>query len=114
MKKIGAIILALITLEPILYLILFFTFIIKTFMSFGNNLDLDKEPGIVQILFPLHFLTMLILFGLLIFYVVNVFRNALIESDKKVLWLIVIFFGNIIAMPVYWYIHIWKPLLEKS
>jgi len=32
----------------------------------------------------------------------------LIDKDKKVLWAVVIFMGSMIAMPIYWYLYIWK------
>jgi hypothetical protein len=45
---------------------------------------------------------------------VNVFRNDQVEKDKKVLWAVVIFMGNMIAMPIYWYLYIWKDVPPGS
>ena len=58
---------------------------------------------------------MLVILALTVFYIVNVFKNNRIENDKKVLWAIVLFMGNMIAMPIYWYIYIWKepPVLSN-
>jgi hypothetical protein len=39
---------------------------------------------------------------------VNVFRNDHVDKDKKVLWAVVLFMGNMIAMPIYWYLYIWR------
>ncbi|NLG84554.1 MAG: hypothetical protein GX493_08130 [Firmicutes bacterium] len=41
-------------------------------------------------------------------YIVNVFNTDLVDKDKKALWAVVLFFGNIIAMPIYWYLYIWR------
>ena len=53
--------------------------------------------------------------ALTIYYMVNVFRNDQVDKDKKVLWAVVLFMGNMIAMPIYWYLYIWKePALSVS
>jgi hypothetical protein len=41
-------------------------------------------------------------------YIVNVFKNDRVSKDKKALWVVVLFLGNMIAMPVYWYLYIWE------
>ena len=51
---------------------------------------------------------MLWIFALMAYYIVNVFRNDRVAKDQKVLWLIVVFMGGFIAMPVYWYLFIWR------
>jgi hypothetical protein len=51
---------------------------------------------------------MLAIMALTVFYIVNVFRNERVDKDKKVLWAVVLFMGNMIAMPIYWYLYIWK------
>ena len=48
------------------------------------------------------------MFALLFIYIKNVFKNERISQDKKALWVVVLFFGNFIAMPIYWYLYIWK------
>jgi hypothetical protein len=63
------------------------------------------------VLFVFHALTMLVILGLLIIYVRHVFRTDHIAADKKALWAVVLFLGNVIAMPVYWYLYIWKEPL---
>ncbi len=65
-------------------------------------------PIAFAVIFALHFLTMLFILALTIFYIVDIFRNNRVEKDKKALWAIVIFMGNAIAMPIYWYLYIWK------
>ncbi len=31
-----------------------------------------------------------------------------VEGDKRAVWAVVLFLGNLVAMPVYWYTHIWR------
>ncbi len=69
------------------------------------------EPGpppLIALILPLHLFTMLAVMGLMVFYIVNVFRNDRVDKDKKALWAVVLFMGNMIAMPIYWYLYIWR------
>jgi hypothetical protein len=69
-----------------------------------------EPPAIWAVIIPLHLLTMLLTIGLMIFYIVNVFRNDRVTKDMKVLWAVVLFMGAMIAMPVYWYLYIWRDV----
>jgi len=44
--------------------------------------------------------------GLLVFYVVDLFRNPRVPSESRTLWAVVLFLGNIVAMPIYWALYI--------
>jgi len=43
---------------------------------------------------------------LFIFYSFNVFRNKDVAREQRVLWVALLFFGNIVVYPFYWYLHI--------
>ena len=97
--------LAAATIWPFVYMLLFMGVAFFAFLA-GNN-----GPSIIwTIIIPLHLLTMLMIIGLTAFYIVNVFRNERVGKDMKVLWAVVIFMGSIFAMPVYWYLYIWRAL----
>jgi hypothetical protein len=57
---------------------------------------------------------MLVIAALTVFYIVNVFRNERVVKDQKVLWAVVLFLGNVMAMPIYWYLYIWKDGLPAG
>ena len=103
MNKTWKVLLGLLTLWPLCYLVLFF---ILTFI--GIFFGAATQAPFIQLILPVHLLTMLLIFALAVFYIVNVFKNKRIENDKKALWAVVLFMGNMIAMPVYWYLFIWK------
>ena len=108
MQKPTKVLLGIASLWPIVYMFLFFVFVFS--MAFGFR-GAEPEPGIppmMALVFGLHLLTMLIIMALTVFYIVDVFRNERVEKDKKALWAIVIFMGNAIAMPIYWYLYFWK------
>jgi hypothetical protein len=114
MKNSTKILLAIATIWPFIYMIFFFVVIFSSFffMPRAGSSEGGAFPALFMIIFPLHFLTMLLIMGLTVFYMVNVFRNDRVEKDKKVLWAVVLFMGNMIAMPIYWYLYIWREETE--
>ncbi len=116
MKKTTKILLAIATIFPFLYMIFFFVVIFSSIflMPADGSSEGGVFPNLFMIIVPLHLLTMLLIMGLTVFYMVNVFRNDRVDKDKKVLWAVVIFMGNMIAMPIYWYLYIWREETELS
>lgn len=103
MSDFGKKLLGLLTAWPFAYALLFIFFVLG--MMF-------ERPGRISDLFPLvivvHLLTVMLALGLLVFYLIDVFRNDRVHKDQKALWAIVLFFGGAIAMPFYWYLNIWR------
>jgi hypothetical protein len=60
------------------------------------------------LVFVLHFATALLTMGLLVFYIVHLFKTDLVANDRKVLWALVLFMGGPIAMPVYFWLYLWR------
>ncbi len=58
--------------------------------------------------------TIFYIFGLLVFYIYNLFKNENVKSDQKVLWALVLFMGNMMAMPIYWYLYIWRESGDRN
>jgi hypothetical protein len=102
-------------------MILFFVFIFSSILFMPSQGGEESSPPFFFAIFiALHLFTMLWIMALTVFYMVNVFRNDRVDKDKKVLWAVVIFMGNMIAMPIYWYLYIWReppaadsPLLSQ-
>ena len=108
MKKSNKIILGILTTWPILYMFIFMGYIFFSFfLSINSSNPNDIMPDFF-IIFILHFFTIFMSMGLLIYYVINIFKNDRVKSDQKALWAIILFVGNMIAMPVYFYLFIWK------
>ncbi len=106
MSKAKKILLGLFTIWPIIYMFLFFALAIS--MIFTVDSSSNQIPPALLLIFPLHLLTMLLIVILMIIYIRDVFKSGHIAQDKKTLWAVVLFLGNMIAMPIYWYLHIWK------
>jgi hypothetical protein len=111
MKKSSAIVLIALTIWPFIYMFLFMGGIFFAISHPGPS-HADGPPLLMKVILPLHLLTMLEMMGLLVFYIVHLFRTNRVAPDKKALWAIVLFMGNMISMPFYWYFYIWKPLNE--
>jgi hypothetical protein len=103
-----AILIGVLTAWPFVYMIIFFAlFISGPFMRGGGSLTESEASRSFQILLAMHLGTMFIMAALLSFYIVHVFKNPAIP-DKRTLWAVVLFFGNVIAMPVYWFLYVWR------
>ena len=109
MKKPIKVLLGLATLWPFIYFILFFVVIFSTILYLPGSEE-SGPPPLIALILPLHLLTMFVTLALIVFYIVNVFRNARVDKDKKALWAVVLFMGNMIAMPIYWYLYIWPEI----
>lgn len=57
---------------------------------------------------------MVLVVGLLIYYIRHLFKTKLVPNDMKALWAVVLFLGNMIAMPVFWYHYIWTPAWKSN
>jgi hypothetical protein len=100
------------TLWPLLYVCGFLALMFGLVFSATQHGGRVGEPlGGVQgfvVLFGLHLFTMLWTLGLTAVYMVHLFKTDRVENDKKVLWAVVLFMGNMLAMPVYWHLNIWR------
>ncbi len=115
MKKSVKIILGFITLWPIIYVVLFITFIcVLIFLPIVNELSESSDINIFTVLiFILHGLTVFTMFGLIVFYFIHAMMNQKLEGLEKVTWIIVMVMVGVVTMPIYWYVHIWKEGSKK-
>ena len=112
-KRPTVVLIGLLSLWPILYMCLFMVFFAYTFTSMQSQ-NANHVPLMFKIIFPLHLLTMLLMFALITLYVVHAYRTDRVEADKRVLWVVILFFGNMIAFPIYWYLYMWKGRHEGA
>ena len=113
MNKTIKVLLGIVTLWPIVYMVIFFVFMVLQVFSLSSGaIAGEPSPDLFLdrffLIMALHLFTMIWIFTLLIIYIVNVFTNDRVEKDKKALWAVAIFLGGMLAMPVYWYLYIWR------
>ena len=55
-----------------------------------------------------------LVFLLIISYIVYLFKTNYVPKDKKALWAVVIILFAVIAMPIFWYLYVWKPIQDPT
>lgn len=105
MRSLGRFVLGALTLAPLVYLFFFF-FMIAT-MSMDGGLPFET-------LFVIHSAMAALSFGLLVFYVVHALTRKDMPNSERLLWVIILFVGNMVAMPVYFFLKMKPPLADPS
>ncbi len=100
---------------PLVGYVLFFIFFATRFItlfanisSARNQAEFENLTASFQRFYTLNWILALLLYGLLVLFIVDVFRTERVPQDRRVLWLIVLLVGGFIAMPVYWYLNVWR------
>jgi hypothetical protein len=104
MGRFEALVLGCLTIAPLIYFALFFL----TMFAAVAGINLLSGDSF-RFLFICHFVVMMLIWILIAYYLVYLFRTDFVKSDQKALWAVVLFLGNCIAMPIFWYLYIWKP-----
>ncbi|MEA2415132.1 MAG: hypothetical protein QOI58_1789 [Thermoanaerobaculia bacterium] len=114
MTKPAKIALAVASIWPFVWMLIFVLVLFGTMFVFSASPQTsDRHTGMpfpFFLFFAGHIATMFLMFALTAFYIVYLFRTDRIAQDKKALWAVVLFLGNILAFPVFWYLYIWKEL----
>jgi hypothetical protein len=53
------------------------------------------------------------MFGLIAFYILFLFKTDRVPQDKKALWAAVLLLGNMLAMPVFFFLYVWPDEWPK-
>lgn len=115
MTKRRAVALGVFTAWPFLYMILFMSSILMAILAdLASTGPAGEPPDVFLFIIPLHLLTMLEIFALMIFYVIYLFKTDAVPQDKKALWAAVILLGGMVSMPVFWYLYVWRQTSRSS
>jgi len=110
-----AILVALLTLAPWGYFVFFFSYVMASFPTIPNAAEPPEQfLREFSTIFQLHMIVMALIVALMAFYMVHLFRSDRVPADKKALWAVVLFLGNLLAMPVYWYLYMWPKANEVN
>lgn len=58
--------------------------------------------------FVIHMLTLVLVLALIAIYVVLAINNQQFDQTKKIIWVVAMCMLTMVAMPVYWYLHVWR------
>jgi hypothetical protein len=74
-----------------------------------------SEPGFSPVfpigiiaLFGAHFFTILLSLGLMPLYIVLVVKSDRHDQTMRIIWVVLLCMMGMLAMPVYWYLYIWR------
>ena len=111
MKKISIGFLGFLSFWPFFYIVFF---IISSFTDFGNkilNLSNTTLHPTIQTLF---FITLAIIIIVMTFDIIFLFRTDKVKGSKRALWTVVLIQANIIALPIFWFIHFYKKQTKSN
>ncbi|MEO1053074.1 MAG: hypothetical protein AAFX87_20740 [Bacteroidota bacterium] len=117
MSKQKKILLGISTIVPILAImlifVLFFSLFFSTFYAFDDQQQIDDiSPTIVQTGIMSYVLAILMIAGLsifhLVYFLIHVVNNKMVDSNERLIWILVFLLAGTIGFPVYWYMRIWK------
>ncbi len=107
MSRFKKILLGIATVWPFAYIILFMLFVfLLIFVQPGG----DGFGALFLLIIPVHMLTIFLAIGMQIFYIVDTFRNERVEKNQQIMWVILLVLLGLLAMPVYWYLNIWREV----
>jgi len=104
---------------PIVYIFIFvlliFGMIAMSNPGSGGGRELDPLlGGGMLVLFAVHFFTIFLSLALTVFYIVHAVKHQRLDSNMRVVWIILFFFGGMITEPIYWYLEVWKEKGENN
>src|SRR4051812_35362604 len=114
LNRTAAVVVAILTVAPWAFFVYMFAMLSSG--TFPPIPDPNKPEVFFRefnAIFRVQMLFMVVILGLLAFYIMHVFRTDRVRQDKKALWAVVLLLGNLFAMPVYWYHYIW-PKTDKG
>ena len=116
MTRVKKILLGILTIWPLVWGIIFIFQVLTTLIASFAVQDIAGALwtfGSIAVLIIIHYLTLLLVLGLLIYYVLRVLNHPQYDTLTRVVWLLLLVFAGLVAMPVYWYLHIWKARKDK-
>jgi hypothetical protein len=51
---------------------------------------------------------------ILVVDIIHIYKSKRVSKEQKNLWAALIFFGNILVFPVYWYLYVWREPKQSS
>jgi len=98
-KRLGALLLGLLTAWPVVYVALFLVSIIIAPSSLLSFPYIDF----------LHIGTIALVALLLVYYLIHAGRNPCLSREQRLFWIIAFLVGHFVTSLAYWFVNIWRP-----
>ncbi len=103
------------TVWPVFYVFLFMGFVMFSMFALeGGGGGGNDFPISFAIIFPVHMLTILGMFALMGTYLYLAVKNPHLPDNMRIIWVILFVTFGMLAMPAYWWIHVWNGPLTES
>ena len=106
-KRISLLVLGILTIWSLIYFLFFMLFLAGR----GISADLSSSAWFIaafDVILSLQY-TILLVPALLVFYLVCLYATPRVPSGDKPLWAIALVSTTVFAMPVFWYLYLWRP-----
>ena len=106
-SRIAVLALGALTVWAFLYFLVFMLFLAGAMASH----NLASSPGFIaafDMVLSLR-LSILLIPALLVFYLAYLYSTGTVPSRKKPLWALALASASVVAMPAFWYVHLWRP-----
>jgi len=65
-------------------------------------------PAGIILLFAAHFLTILLMMGLLPSYIILAVKDERHDQTMRIIWVVLFCTAGMFAMPIYWFLYVWR------
>jgi len=65
-------------------------------------------PAGIMLLFGAHFLTIILMMGLMPLYVILAVKDERHDQTMRIIWVVLICMMGMFAMPIYWFLYVWR------
>ncbi len=95
------------TVVPLAYIVFFVSVVLSNIGGPGQGLL--SGPGGFAALFVAHGTVMLLIMGQVMLYAIHALTKnpTLTDGTQKAIWALILFMGNMLALPVYFMVYVW-------
>ena len=110
MSKNTKIVVGILTLLPLIGILFYIGLVISFIGTQGDGFAPDGAGLSKNIIWMVVMLGLSILLGigLLIFYIVHAVNNKKLDSNERIMWILLFVFVSTIAFMIYWVLRIWQ------
>jgi membrane protein implicated in regulation of membrane protease activity len=109
MRRDRTLLLGALSVLPALYMAFFM--VLVGISAFDNGGKLLIPFGVLM---ALHLSAMVLIIVLLVVFIRDAYRSPRVDDNKRAFWAIVLFLGNAIAFPIYWWVYMRQPAGRPS
>ena len=110
MSKNTKIVVGILTVLPLIGILFYIGLVISFIGTQGDGFAPDGHGLAKNLIWMVSMVGLCVLlgFGLLIFYIVHAVKNKKLDSNERIMWILLFVFVSNIACMIYWVLRIWQ------